>query len=66
MIGAYERHNAAVRSAIPADRLLEWTATDGWEPLCERLGLPVPDDPFPRTNTTGQFRAENSLDSGPG
>ena len=22
----------------------------GWEPLCEFLGLPVPDEPFPRVN----------------
>jgi hypothetical protein len=65
MIAAYERHNAAVRSAIPPDRLLEWTVTDGWEPLCDRLGLPVPDEAFPRTNTTEEFRAHNRLDAGP-
>jgi hypothetical protein len=65
MIAAYERHYAAVRGAIPADRLLEWTVADGWAPLCHRLGLPVPDDPFPWTNTAAQFRADNHLDSGP-
>jgi Sulfotransferase domain len=65
MIAAYERHYAAVRGAIPADRLLEWTVADGWAPLCDRLGLPVPDEPFPWTNTTAQFRADNRLDSGP-
>jgi hypothetical protein len=62
MIAAYERHYAAVRSAIPADRLLEWTVADGWAPLCDRLGVPVPDEPFPRTNTTEEFRAHNRLD----
>ena len=62
MIGMYERHNAAVRFSIPSDRLLEWTATDGWPPLCDRLGLPVPDEPFPWTNTTEEFRADNRLD----
>jgi hypothetical protein len=56
MIDAFERHNDAVRKAIPDDRLLEWTAADGWEPICERLGLPVPADPFPITNTTAEFR----------
>jgi hypothetical protein len=65
MIAAYERHNAAVRSSVPLDRRLEWTVADGWTPLCERLGLPVPDEPFPWTNTTEQFRADNHLDSGP-
>jgi hypothetical protein len=65
MIAAYERHNAAVRSAVPADRLLEWTVTDGWEPLCDRLGVPVPDEAFPWTNTTEEFRVHNRLDAGP-
>lgn len=44
---AYERHNAAVRASIPADRLLEWRATEGWVPICAVLNLPVPDLPFP-------------------
>lgn len=57
MIDAFERHNAAVRAEVPASRLLEWTAGDGWEPICERLGLAVPDEPFPVTNTTDDFRA---------
>jgi hypothetical protein len=62
MIAAYERHNAAVRSFVPANRLVEWTVGDGWEPLCDRLGLPVPDEPFPWTNTTEEFRSHNRLD----
>ncbi|MFN2560778.1 MAG: sulfotransferase family protein [Jatrophihabitans sp.] len=65
LIAAYERHYTAVRSAIAPDRLLEWTVADGWAPLCERLSVPVPDEPFPWTNTTDQFRADNRLESGP-
>jgi hypothetical protein len=53
---AYERHNAAVRAEVPGDRLLEWQPGDGWEPLCERLGVPVPDEPFPHINHTGTWR----------
>ena len=56
MMDAFERHNDAVRAGIPAERLLEWTPGDGWEPICERLGLPVPSEPFPVTNTTDEFR----------
>jgi hypothetical protein len=52
----YERHNAEVRATIPKDRLLEWKATDGWAPLCERLGVPIPDEPFPVTNTTEEWQ----------
>jgi Sulfotransferase domain len=57
MMDAFERHNAEVRAAVPANRLLEWTASDGWGPLCERLGMPVPAGPFPVTNTTSETRA---------
>ena len=62
MIAAYERHKAAVRSFVPAIRLVEWTVGDGWEPLCDHLGLPVPNEPFPWTNTTEEFRGDNRLD----
>jgi hypothetical protein len=57
-IAAYERHNAAVRNGVPVDRLIDYAPGDGWEPLCEALGTPVPEEPFPHTNTKGQFRAE--------
>lgn len=57
MMDAFERHNAAVRRDIPSGRLLEWTPADGWGPLCERLGVDVPDEPFPRTNALNDWRA---------
>jgi hypothetical protein len=53
----YERHNEQVWREAPADRLLEWQATDGWEPLCEALGVPIPDEPFPRVNTREEWLA---------
>ena len=56
----YERHNAEVRREAPADRLLEWRATEGWEPLCRALGVPVPDEPFPRVNTREEWAARNA------
>ncbi|KAK7048397.1 hypothetical protein R3P38DRAFT_2504967 [Favolaschia claudopus] len=36
---------------VPKERLLEWTVEDGWEPLCQFLGKPVPDEPFPHANS---------------
>jgi hypothetical protein len=54
-VDAFERHNARVRAAVPAGRLLEWRAGDGWAPLCGALDLPVPDGPFPHTNSTEEF-----------
>jgi hypothetical protein len=56
MIAAYDAHNAAVRAEVPADRLIDWTPSDGWGPLCAGLGKPVPAEPFPVTNTTKEFR----------
>lgn len=56
-IAAYERHNEQVRAGVPAERLLEWRPGDGWAPICERLGLPVPETPFPHANTTEDFLA---------
>lgn len=59
---AYERHNAAVRAEVPASRLVDWHPEDGWAPLCAALDVPVPDAPFPVTNTTAEFRAMIGLD----
>jgi hypothetical protein len=61
MMAAFERHNAAVRAEVAPDRLLEWTAADGWAPICERLGVAVPDEPFPSSNTTNDFRERIGL-----
>jgi hypothetical protein len=56
-VAAFERHNADVRARAPKNRLVEWRATDGWEPLCAALGVAVPGEPFPRTNTSEEFAA---------
>lgn len=55
LMTAFERHNAAVRAAIPPERLLVFQVKEGWGPLCGFLGLPVPDEPFPRTNDREEF-----------
>jgi hypothetical protein len=58
-IAAYERHNADARARAPKDRLLEWTARDGWAPLCRALGVAVPDEPFPHANSTEEFLGQH-------
>lgn len=55
MMAAYERHNAKVRQTVPSHRLLEWHATQGWEPICRALGVPVPDLPFPWVNRRSEW-----------
>ena len=56
-MAAYERHNDRVRSEVPADRLVDWRPGDGWEPICEALGLDIPPDPFPHKNNSEEFQA---------
>jgi hypothetical protein len=55
LIAAMERHDAAVREAVPAERLLVWGVGDGWGPLCEFLEVPVPDEPLPHLNDRATF-----------
>ena len=55
LMRAFTAHNDAVKSAIPAHRLLVYQVKDGWGPLCAFLGMPVPDVPFPRTNDRAEF-----------
>lgn len=64
VIAVYERHNAEVRRTIPAERLLEYVPGQGWDPLCEFLGVPVPDAPYPKTNTTEEFQARVAARNG--
>jgi hypothetical protein len=56
LAAAMNRWNEEVKSTVPADRLLEWYPTDGWEPLCEFLEVDVPSEPLPRVNDTASFR----------
>lgn len=43
----FQRHYANVRRLVPPDRLLVLNFSDGWRPLCEFLGKPLPQEPFP-------------------
>ena len=52
----FNRHLDEVRETIPPERLLVFQATDGWEPLCAFLDVPVPDDDYPLTNTSEEFQ----------
>ena len=55
-IKVLKRHIEDVKEAIPADRLLVYETGSGWEPICSFLSVPGPDEPFPSTNTTSEFR----------
>jgi Sulfotransferase domain len=48
-------HNEEVKRVVPAERLLVWEVGEGWEPLCEFLGVEVPDGPLPHANDRDTF-----------
>lgn len=52
---AMERYNEQVQETVPSDRLLVWSASEGWEPLCCFLEVPVPSMPFPHLNDSKEF-----------
>lgn len=56
-IAAFNAHNARVRDTVSASRLLVWQTGEGWGPICRALGVPVPEEPFPRVNTREDWRA---------
>jgi hypothetical protein len=56
-IAAFNAQEEAVRAAVPADNLLVFQAKDGWEPLCAFLDKPVPEGPYPRSNSREEFFA---------
>lgn len=55
LAAAFDGHVAAVKATIPPDQLLVFEVKDGWEPLCNFLGAPVPATDFPRTNDRAEF-----------
>ena len=53
----YRAHNAAIKAAVPKERLLVYELGSGWEPLCTFLGKPIPDTPFPHHNESKTLQA---------
>lgn len=56
LVRVFKAHNARVREVIPAERLLVYEVAQGWAPLCEFLGVPVPEGPMPQVNSTEEFQ----------
>jgi len=58
-VARFQRHIAEVADRVSADRLLVYRTGQGWDPLCRFLGVPVPDEEFPRSNDSSAFRARD-------
>lgn len=55
LIEQMRAHNEEVKRVVPAERLLVWEVREGWEPLCEFLEVPVPEEPLPHVNDRETF-----------
>jgi len=56
VLAVFRRHLEEVQRTVAPERLLVYRVADGWPPLCAFLGQPVPDEPFPHVNSSGDFR----------
>ena len=57
-IAFYRRWNEQIKSEIPAEKLLVYEVSQGWQPLCGFLGVEVPAEDFPKANTREDFLQE--------
>jgi hypothetical protein len=54
-IEVYKEWIEEVKRNVPAEKLLVYEVKEGWGPLCDFLGLPVPATPFPHINERKSF-----------
>jgi hypothetical protein len=59
-VRVYTKHLEQVKHVISPDRLLTYDVRDGWDPLCDFLGVDRPDQAFPSGNSTADFRAKKA------
>jgi len=55
-VDVFNKHIELVRTVFPEERLLIHSAKDGWQPLCDFLGVPVPDGSYPWVNESISFK----------
>jgi hypothetical protein len=54
-VEVFNRHIAEVKATVSAEKLLIFEVSEGWQPLCDFLGVPVPDEEFPHVNESADF-----------
>ncbi|KIJ48058.1 hypothetical protein M422DRAFT_28549 [Sphaerobolus stellatus SS14] len=52
----FHKHTERVKRAVPADQLLIYEVSEGWDRLAEFIGIEKPVKPFPHVNDTAQFQ----------
>lgn len=61
-IRIFERHIEEVRHYVPPERLLVFDVLQGWQPLCDFLGVETPAGSFPHLNETRVFNDPEAFD----
>lgn len=60
-VNRYSEWNDEIKEMYGEDELLVYQVTEGWEPVCDFLGVPVPvDEPFPHLNHPDKFHKRSS------
>ncbi len=49
-IGVFKDHIEEVKRTMPKEKLLIYSVSESWDPLCAFLDVPVPKKPFPHIN----------------
>ena len=57
MIEFFTKRSTEIINSIAAERLLVYQVSEGWEPLCEFLDVPVPKSDFPHINCRDETKA---------
>lgn len=65
MTDYFRRWNQAVIDTVPAERLLVISSEAGWAPLCEFLGVAIPEVPYPRLHGRPTGTQQRALPSDP-
>ncbi len=56
-LAVFDAHTREVKATVPAAQLLVYDVSEGWEPLCLFLGVPVPAVAFPRSNERDYYHS---------
>jgi len=56
MVDFFKNRTSEIIDYIEPERLLVYEVSEGWEPLCTFLNLPVPETEFPRINSRDETK----------
>ena len=56
MVDFFTERTSEIVNSIATERLLVYQVSDGWEPLCNFLDVPIPDMDFPRINSRDETK----------